>query len=93
VTTDSSTPPTSAQSGSVSGNYNIFVQASGHGIAIDIGLGPHLTLYARHRLAREPKKSLDLLNPINRAIPVLGREKEQRELETWLDVPGISDGA
>jgi hypothetical protein len=88
VTTDSSTPPPSAQSGTVSGNYNIFVQASGNRIAIDIGRGPHLKLYARHR--RAPKKPLDLLNPINRAIPVLGREKEQHELEAWLDGSGIS---
>lgn len=67
MTTDSDIA--SSQSAQVSGNYNIVVQASGDGITIDVAR-PHLTLDARHRFARTPKKYLDLLNPINRAIPL-----------------------
>ncbi|MGA2408788.1 MAG: hypothetical protein ABSG46_00140, partial [Candidatus Binataceae bacterium] len=88
MTNDPSSPP-SPQRGSISGNYNIIVQASGNGITIDFSQ-PHLTLHARHRLAPEPKKYLDLLNPNNRAIPMVGRESELHALEAWLDGPGIS---
>jgi Tetratricopeptide repeat len=53
--------------------------------------GPLLELLARHRLARIPKKYLDLLNPISCSIPMLGRDREQRALESWLyEGPGIS---
>jgi tetratricopeptide (TPR) repeat protein len=84
VTNDSSTaPPPNAQSASVGGNYNIVLQANGDGITIDVNR-PHLTLNARHRFAREPREYLDLLNPINRAIPMVGREAEMRGLEDWL---------
>jgi hypothetical protein len=90
VTPDSSTPPPSAQSATVIGNYNIFIQASGDGITIDISR-PHLTLSARHRVRREAKKYLDLLNPINRSTPMVGIDRELRDLEAWLDDgPGIS---
>jgi len=77
-------PPQTQQTASVSGNYNIIVQAGGEGITIDISR-PHLTLYARHRLAPKPTKYLDLLNPFNRAIPMVGRESELRDLDTWLN--------
>src|SRR5437660_4858492 len=64
-------------------------QAYGPGAiaTVNIGLsgGPNLTLYARHRLARTPKKPLDLLNPISRSIPMLGRDRELRQLVAWLD--------
>jgi hypothetical protein len=82
VTTDSEIA--SSQSAQFSGNYNIVVQASGDGITIDVAR-PHLTLGARHRFKRTAKKYLDLLNPINRAVPLVGRAAEMRDLETWLD--------
>ncbi len=81
------TPPPGGQS-TVSGNYNIIVQANGDGITIDVNRGPHLTLNARHRFARAPGKYLDLLNPINRAIPMVGRDAEMRSLEAWLGSGG-----
>ncbi|MCL5044260.1 MAG: hypothetical protein M1336_03135, partial [Deltaproteobacteria bacterium] len=64
--------------------YNIVVQASGDGITIDINR-PQLTLVARHRPARRPNKYLDLLNPFNRAIPMVGRDRELQSLEAWRD--------
>ncbi len=72
------------QSANVSGSYNIVVQASGDGITIDISR-PQLTLAARYRLARQPNKYLDLLKPFNRAIPMVGRERELQSLEAWRD--------
>ncbi len=72
------------QSANVSGSYNIVVQASGDEITIDINR-PHLTLAARHRPARRPNKYLDLLNPFNRAIPMVGRDRELQSLEAWRD--------
>lgn len=46
--------------------------------------GPHLTLHARHRLARVPRNYLDLLNPVNRAIPMVGRDAAIGDLDAWL---------
>jgi tetratricopeptide (TPR) repeat protein len=72
-----------SQSSSVTGSHNIVVQAQGDGITVNLSQ-PHLSLVAWHRQQRKPEKTLDLLNPFVRAIPLVGRESAIAELESWL---------
>lgn len=45
--------------------------------------GPPLN--RRHAQNHEARSYIDLLNPINRAVPLIGREREVSALDTWLD--------
>ena len=77
----------SEQQASVDGSGNIIIQSSGDYAHITIGV-PYLTLiHAQTRIDQAQarvKSEIDLLNPFNRAIELVGREKDIESLWQWL---------
>ena len=74
----------STQSASQSGHHNIIVQALGDNIHVQVGL-PHLKLIpVEARIRRQPRREIDILNPVFQAVPLVGRERDLRFLHDWL---------
>ena len=68
----------------INGSGNILVQADGSTVNINT---PHLVLTppAARIPQRTPQNELDLLNPYQRAIPLIGRDKDLKDLSEWLN--------
>jgi len=63
----------SSQSASQDGHHNLIVQAAGDTIHIQVGL-PHLKLMpAGARIRKQPRREIDILNPVFQAVPLTGR--------------------
>jgi hypothetical protein len=77
----------SEQQASVDGIGNIIIQSSGDYAHITVGV-PYLTLIrAQTRIDQAQarvKSEIDLLNPYNRAVELVGREKDVESLWQWL---------
>jgi Tetratricopeptide repeat len=77
----------SEQQASVVGSGNIVIQNSGDYAHITVGV-PYLTLIrAQTRIDQAQarvKSEIDLLNPFNRAVELVGREKDLESLWQWL---------
>ena len=77
----------SEQQASVDGSGNIIIQSSGDYAHITIGV-PYLSLIqAKTRIDQAQarvKSEIDLLNPFNRAVELVGREKDLESLWQWL---------
>ncbi len=65
------------------GGYNVGVQVGGDGNVVNVGL-PYLVLARRHAARREPSEPVDLLDPEFRAVPLIGRDGQRRDLLGWL---------
>src|SRR5437660_4248124 len=68
---------------SIVGDQNALYQVSGTNIRIGPE-GNRLEVARRHLRARTVKNDLDILNPLFRAIPLVGREAELASLRAWL---------
>lgn len=72
------------QNARIEGQHNLVVQAVGSGIHIDVNHPHYLALLRWHTRQRSVRTELDLLNPLTRAIPIIGRETESAALQRWL---------
>src|SRR5699024_8658811 len=62
------------------------VQAEGDGTHGDLDR-PRLVLSRLHGRRRPVRTDLDMLNPFNQALPLIGREGEMEALKRWLEGP------
>src|SRR3954470_15708287 len=71
---------------SIVGDHNALYQVSGSNIRIGPE-GHRLEVARRHLRARTVKNDLDILNPLFRAIPLVGRDAHLASLQVWLASP------
>ncbi len=64
----------------------VIVQAEGDGIRVTLGQ-PRLALSRLQSRRRPIGTDLDMLNPLNQAVPLIGREEEMEALKRWLASP------
>ncbi|MBB5057428.1 tetratricopeptide (TPR) repeat protein [Granulicella aggregans] len=73
------------------GNHNIIVQAYGDGINISVGM-PHLTLVPyQNRIRSDPQRDIQILDPVFRAVPLVGRDSDLNFLLNWLGTGETGD--
>ena len=76
-----------SQTAEVDGSYNNTVQIVGDGNHVTLGSARPLLLskYGEGHYRAQVRREFDLLKPYARALPIVGREEEQRSLREWLN--------